>query len=98
MSEEVATDTASYLLSGPILLYPLVSIYRISVPDESIFLQCGYIVDKRKHTPIIVQLLLLSCGLTLLAYAWLALPPLWTRTPLPSILAFAMGIGFSPRR
>ena len=96
MSEGVSTDTASYLLFGPILFYPLVSIHAIGfVLDELTFVQCGYIVDKRKHTPIIVQLLFLSCGLTLFAYAWLALP--WTRTPLPSIFAFAIGIGFSPR-
>lgn len=29
-------------------------------------------------------------------YAWLAAPPQWTRSPLPGIISFAGGVGFSP--
>lgn len=31
-------------------------------------------------------------------YAWLAAPPSWTRSPLPGIISFAGGVGFSPRK
>ncbi|KAJ3508937.1 hypothetical protein NLJ89_g5485 [Agrocybe chaxingu] len=80
MSEEVAAYNASYLLAGPLLLYPL----------------CGYLVDKRKQQPIAIQLLLLSSTLTLLGYVWFALPASWTSTPLPGIFSYAFGHGFAP--
>ncbi|PPR06886.1 hypothetical protein CVT24_011576 [Panaeolus cyanescens] len=80
MGEEDASNTASYLLAGPLILYPL----------------CGYLVDTYKHRPIILQLLVLSSILTMSAYTWLALPPSWTQTPIPAIASFALGHGFSP--
>ncbi|KAF9526438.1 major facilitator superfamily domain-containing protein [Crepidotus variabilis] len=80
LSEEDAANTASYLLSGSIILYPLV----------------GYVVDSRKNKPIVLQLLFLSSTLTLLSFIWLASPPGWTHTPIPSIITFAAGHGFSP--
>ncbi|CAA7266460.1 unnamed protein product [Cyclocybe aegerita] len=80
MSEEVAAYNASYLLAGPLLLYPL----------------CGYLVDKKKQQPIVIQLLLLSSTLTLLGYIWFALPASWTSTPLPGIFSYAFGHGFAP--
>ncbi|KDR85015.1 hypothetical protein GALMADRAFT_53593 [Galerina marginata CBS 339.88] len=80
MSEEGAANSASYLLAGPIILYPM----------------AGFLIDRRKHTPIVIQLLLLSSTLTMLAYAWFALSPSWTKTPVPGIVSFAIGHGFSP--
>ncbi|KAF8807430.1 MFS general substrate transporter [Phlegmacium glaucopus] len=80
MSERDAANTSSYLLAGSIVLYPL----------------CGYIVDRLRHRPIIIQLLLLSSFLTMGAYSWFVLPPTWTKTPLPGISLFAIGHGFSP--
>lgn len=44
-----------------------------------------------------MKLFLTSAILTLLCYIWLALPPTWTKTPIPAIISFAMGHGFSPR-
>ena len=44
-----------------------------------------------------MQLFLLSSVLTLCCYAWLALPPKWTQTPFPAVLAFGSGYGFAPR-
>jgi len=43
-----------------------------------------------------LQLFQLSSLLQISCYIWLALPPMWTRTPIPAILAFGAGIGFSP--
>jgi len=80
MPEESASNSASYLLAGPLVLYPL----------------CGYLVDKFKHRPIVIQLLLLSSGLTMAAYAWFSLNPSLTKTPVPGIFLFAFGHGFAP--
>jgi len=80
MSEENAANTSSYLLVGAIFLYPL----------------CGYVVDRQRHRPIVIQLLFLSSILTMAAYCWFVLPPAWTKTPLPGISLFALGHGFSP--
>jgi len=80
MSEENAANTSSYLLVGAIFLYPL----------------CGYVVDRLRHRPIVIQLLFLSSLLTMAAYCWFVLPPAWTKTPLPGISLFALGHGFSP--
>ncbi|KAG7099250.1 hypothetical protein E1B28_001113 [Marasmius oreades] len=80
MSEEGAANNASFLLAGSIFLYPLV----------------GFLVDRFKHRPIIVHLLLLSSTLTGLAYLWLALPPEWTGSAVPAIASFAISHGFSP--
>ncbi|KAJ3814523.1 major facilitator superfamily domain-containing protein [Lentinula aff. lateritia] len=80
MAEKNAANTASYLLAGSIFLYPV----------------CGFLVDRYKHRPIIVQLMLVSSTLTLLAFCWLVLPPDSTGTPIPAIASFAIGHGFSP--
>jgi hypothetical protein len=50
-----------------------------------------------KHPQAILRMFMLSSVLTMLGYAWLVLPPAWTRTPSPAVAAFATGIGFSPR-
>ncbi|KAK1230882.1 hypothetical protein PQX77_006012 [Marasmius sp. AFHP31] len=80
MTEQDAATKASFLLAGSIFLYPIV----------------GFLVDRYKHRPIVVHLLLLSSTLTGLAYFWLALPPELTGTPIPSIASFAIGQGFAP--
>ncbi|KAL0072007.1 hypothetical protein AAF712_000930 [Marasmius tenuissimus] len=80
MTEQDAATKASFLLAGSIFLYPVV----------------GFLVDRYKHRPIVVHLLLLSSTLTGLAYFWLALPPELTGTPIPSIASFAIGQGFAP--
>lgn len=80
MTERDAAVQASYLLAGSVVLYPI----------------CGFLVDRFKHRPIVVQLLLASSCLTLSAYTWLALPPTWTQIPGPAIALFAMGHGFAP--
>ncbi|KAF8872127.1 major facilitator superfamily domain-containing protein [Gymnopilus junonius] len=80
MPEENAANTASYLLAGPIILYPM----------------AGFFIDHRKHGPIILQLLFLSSILTMSAYLWFVLNPNWTKTPVLGIISFAIGHGFSP--
>ncbi|KAF5390360.1 hypothetical protein D9757_002909 [Collybiopsis confluens] len=80
MGEEDAAITASYLLAGSIFLYPV----------------CGFLVDRYKHNPIVVQLMLVSSTLTLLAFSWLIIPAEVTGTPIPAIASFAIGHGFSP--
>ncbi|KAF9481407.1 MFS general substrate transporter [Pholiota conissans] len=80
MKEDDAANSAAYLLAGPIVLYPL----------------CGFLVDYKKHRPIVIQLMLLSSSLTMFAYIWFALSPAWTKTPVPAIFSFAVGHGFSP--
>ncbi|KAJ3576674.1 hypothetical protein NP233_g285 [Leucocoprinus birnbaumii] len=80
LTEQEAAVDASYLLAGPILLYPI----------------CGFVVDYYKNQPIATYLLILSSTLTAAAYAWLAMPPTWTSTPIPAIVSFALGYGFSP--
>lgn len=60
------------------------------------FFQCGFLVDRRQHSPIVIQLLLLSSVLTSFAYFWFVLSPSWTKTPTPGIVSFAIGHGFSP--
>jgi len=49
-----------------------------------------------KKRPIVLQLFQLSSALQILCYFWLVLPPTWTHTPIPAIVSFATGIGFSP--
>lgn len=80
MSEEGAANQASYLLAGSLVLYPI----------------CGFLVDRFKHRPIVIQLLALSSVLTLTAYTWLAFPAKITRSPVPAIFTFAIGQGFAP--
>ena len=43
-----------------------------------------------------MQLFTASSILTLVCYAWLALPPSWTKSPMLGIVSFASGHGFSP--
>ena len=45
-----------------------------------------------------MQLFTASSILTLVSYAWLALPPSWTKSPMLGIVSFASGHGFSPRK
>jgi len=80
LSEAASASQASLLLAGSIFLYPV----------------CGYITDRAKSKFVVHKLLVLSSLLTLACYLWLVLPPSLTRTPLPSMLAFGIGIGFSP--
>ncbi|KAH9476554.1 Major facilitator superfamily domain-containing protein 1 [Psilocybe cubensis] len=80
LSEGKAAEQSSFLLAGSAFLYPI----------------CGYITDRVKKRSIVHRLLLLSSVLTLACYAWLALPPTSTGTPLPAMLSFGLGIGFSP--
>ena len=49
-----------------------------------------------KHPQAVLRMLMLSSVLTILGYAWLVLPPAWTRTPVPAVVVYATGIGFSP--
>ncbi|KZW02457.1 MFS general substrate transporter [Exidia glandulosa HHB12029] len=79
MTEGDAGAMASLLLAGSIFLYPI----------------CGYVTDRAKSGPIVHYLFILSSILTLFCYFWLILPPSWTKTPLPGILAYATGHGFS---
>ncbi|KDR77995.1 hypothetical protein GALMADRAFT_244963 [Galerina marginata CBS 339.88] len=80
LSEGRAAEESSILLAGSMFLYPI----------------CGYITDTIKKRSIVHKLLLLSSVLTLMCYAWLTLPPTLTGTPLPAMLSFGLGIGFSP--
>ncbi|TBU48356.1 MFS general substrate transporter [Dichomitus squalens] len=80
LPEADASMKASYLLSGSVLLYPIT----------------GLVVDRVKKRNFVIQLFLLSGLLTLGCYVWLALPPSWTKTPIPAIASFAFGNGFSP--
>ncbi|KAG8957619.1 hypothetical protein FRC03_009970 [Tulasnella sp. 419] len=79
LTELEASNRASMLLAGSIILYPL----------------CGYLTDRLKKGPIVHHLFVLSSVLTLFCYLWLALPPTWTASPNPAIFAFATGHGFS---
>lgn len=45
-----------------------------------------------------LRLFLTSSILTMICYFWLVLPPSTTKTPLPAIISFASGHGFSPRK
>ncbi|KAI0793483.1 major facilitator superfamily domain-containing protein [Abortiporus biennis] len=80
MTESNASETASYVLAGSIVLYPVT----------------GYLVDTLKHRGIVLRLFTLSSILTLVAYLWLALPAHITKSPIPAIATFAAGHGFAP--
>ncbi|KAG8925668.1 hypothetical protein FRC00_003770, partial [Tulasnella sp. 408] len=79
LNELEASGQASMLLAGSIVLYPA----------------CGIITDRLKRGPVVHHLFVLSSALTLICYLWLALPPSWTETPTPAVLAFSGGHGFS---
>ncbi|TCD71510.1 hypothetical protein EIP91_008891 [Steccherinum ochraceum] len=80
MSESGSSEVASYILAGSVFLYPIT----------------GWAVDALKHRGIVLRLLATSSILTLLCYIWMALPPEFTRTPIPGIISFGLGHGFSP--
>lgn len=80
LSEEAAATQASYLLAGPIVLYPL----------------CGFLIDNIKRRSIVTDVLCFTSSLTFLAYIWLSLPPASTQTPIPAIISYALGHGMSP--
>lgn len=58
--------------------------------------QTGFVVDRVKQRHFVMRLFLLSGVLTLGCYLWLASPPTVTKTPIPAIVSFATGHGFSP--
>ncbi|KAI0639383.1 MFS general substrate transporter [Trametes polyzona] len=80
LTESDASTKGSYVLAGSVFLYPIT----------------GLIVDRVKKRNIVMKLFLLSAILTLACYIWLALPPSFTKTPIPAIISFASGHGFSP--
>ncbi|EIN13724.1 MFS general substrate transporter [Punctularia strigosozonata HHB-11173 SS5] len=80
LSESQASDEASWLLAGSVVLYPIV----------------GLVVDRFRARGIVLRLLLLSSILTFLCYIWLALPPHATGTAMPAIISFCVGQGFAP--
>ncbi|KAJ2927142.1 hypothetical protein H1R20_g9943, partial [Candolleomyces eurysporus] len=80
LSEEIAANQASYLLVGPIVLYPL----------------CGFLVDNIKRESVVTDILRTTSVLTFLGYLWLSLPPIVTKTPIPAITSYAIGHGMSP--
>ncbi|KAF7982474.1 hypothetical protein HWV62_28040 [Athelia sp. TMB] len=79
LTEDAAASQASILLAGSIVLYPI----------------CGWITDRARRGFVVHRLLLLGSLLTLACYAWLALPPRWTRSAVPALVAFGAGHGFS---
>ncbi|KAI0732375.1 MFS general substrate transporter [Fomitopsis betulina] len=80
LTERDASIKGSYLLAGSVALYPVT----------------GILVDRVKRHGFVMQLFTASSLLTLLCYAWLALPPSWTKSPMLAIVSFASGHGFSP--
>ncbi|KAN0100647.1 Major facilitator superfamily domain containing protein [Tylopilus felleus] len=80
LSEADASTEASYVLAGSMILYPI----------------CGYLVDRINDSRATTRIFMLSSLLTMFCFAWLAMPPQWTRSPMPGIISFAGGIGFSP--
>ncbi|KAI0361645.1 MFS general substrate transporter [Trametes cingulata] len=80
LTESEASTKGSYVLAGSVFLYPIT----------------GFVVDRVKKRNFVMRLFLVSGILTLACYIWLALPPDFTKTPLPAIISFASGHGFSP--
>ncbi|KAI0724538.1 MFS general substrate transporter [Cerioporus squamosus] len=80
LTEADASLKGSYVLGGSVILYPIT----------------GFVIDRVKRSNFVMRLFLLSGILTLCAYLWLAAPPSLTQTPLPGIISFALGHGFSP--
>lgn len=81
LSESSAAKSASILLAGPLILYPL----------------CGIITDlsKARNVFIVHHLFILSSSLTLFCYIWLSLPVAWTGGPVPGVIAWGIGHGFA---
>ncbi|KAF9566046.1 MFS general substrate transporter [Agrocybe pediades] len=80
LSEGRAAEESSLLHAGSMFLYPL----------------CGYLTDVVKKRSFVHRLLLLSSVLTMFCYGWLSLSPTTTKTPLPAMISFGFGLGFSP--
>lgn len=55
-------------------------------------------MDRVKKRNFVLRLFMLSGFLTLCCYTWLALPPSTSKTAIPGIASYALGIGFSPRK
>lgn len=55
-------------------------------------------MDRINDSRATTRMFMLSSLLTMFCFAWLAMPPQWTRSPMPGIISFAGGIGFSPRK
>ena len=99
LTEHEASDQASFLLAGSVFLYPIVRViilHAVNRDQHALHHKCGYIIDRLKHRPILHQLFLLSSTLTMLCYLWLAIPPSFTGTPLPSVALYGIGQGFAP--
>jgi len=79
LTESDAGNRASLLMAGSIFLYPIV----------------GFLTDRLKTATVVHKMFVLSSVLTLLCYAWLVLPPEWTKTPTPALVAFGSGQGFA---
>lgn len=79
LSEAEASDQASLLLAGSLFLYPI----------------AGLLTDRLKHGSTVFILFAISSLLTLFCYGWLVLPPTWTVSPMPAMLSFSGGHGFS---
>ncbi|KAI0651837.1 MFS general substrate transporter [Trametes meyenii] len=80
LTESDASTKGSYVLAGSVFLYPII----------------GIVVDRVKKRNFVMRLFLVAACLTLACYIWLALPPELTKTPIPAIVSFASGHGFSP--
>lgn len=101
LEESDASTKGSYVLAGSVFLYPIVSAGNHCILFTTlsvIFSQIGMVVDRVKKRNIVMKLFLLSAILTLGCYVWLALPPSWTKSPMPALISFASGHGFSPCR
>ncbi|EJU02025.1 MFS general substrate transporter [Dacryopinax primogenitus] len=79
LTEADAGSRASLLMAGSIFLYPI----------------CGYLTDRLKTATVVHKMFVLSSILTLVCYSWLALPPEWTKSPTPALVAFSGGHGFA---
>ncbi|KAG8759577.1 hypothetical protein FRC14_005606 [Serendipita sp. 396] len=79
LSEAEASRQASLLLAGSLFLYPI----------------CGLLTDRLKYGSTVFALFTLSALLTLICYGWVVVPPSWTKTPMPAMLSFSGGHGFS---
>ncbi|RPD62956.1 MFS general substrate transporter [Lentinus tigrinus ALCF2SS1-7] len=80
LTEADASLKGSYVLGGSVVLYPIT----------------GVVIDRVKRSNFVMRLFLLSGVLTLGCYLWLSAPPSLTKTPMPGIISFALGHGFSP--
>jgi MFS family permease len=82
LPEETAALQASVLLSGAMVLYPIV----------------GHITDRRgSATPrTTFELFLITSILTLVGYIALSLPTSWVRSAWPGLIPWALGHGASP--